>query len=47
MIISFLVLIPNAILIGWNDPISLVPVMIMTLLLSISMGFITGKINGK
>jgi predicted neutral ceramidase superfamily lipid hydrolase len=47
IIISFLVLIPNAILIGWNNPIGLVPVIIMTLLLSILMGFITGKINGK
>ncbi len=47
IIIAFLVLIPNAILIGWNNPISLVPVIIMTLTLSISMGFITGKIDGK
>ena len=47
IIISFLVLIPNAILIGWNNPMGLVPVIIMTLILSILMGFITGKINGK
>jgi predicted neutral ceramidase superfamily lipid hydrolase len=47
IIISFLVLFPNAILIGWNNPIDLVPVIIMTFILSILMGFITGKINGK
>ena len=47
IIISFLVLIPNAILIGWNNPIGLVPVIIMTLILSILMGFVTGKFNGK
>ncbi len=47
IIISFLVLIPNAILIGWNNPIGLVPVIIMTLILSMLMGFVTGKINGK
>ena len=47
IIISFLVLIPNAILIGWNNPINLVPVIIMTLILGIIMGFVTGKINGK
>jgi hypothetical protein len=47
IIISFLVLIPNAILIGWNNPIGLVPVISMTLILSILMGFVTGKINGK
>ena len=47
IIISFLVLLPNAILIGWNNPINLIPVIIMTLLLSTIMGFFTGKINGK
>ncbi len=47
MMISFFVLFPNAILIGWNNPRNLVPVIVMTLLLSIIMGFLTGKINGK
>ena len=47
IVIAFLVLTPNAILIGWNNPINLVPVIIMTLLLSLLMGFFTGKINGK
>lgn len=47
IVIAFLVLTPNAILIGWNNPINLVPVIIMTLLLSLLMRFITGKINGK
>ena len=47
IVVAFLVLSPNAILIGWNNPVNLIPVIIMTLLLSILMGFITGKINGK
>ena len=47
IVIAFLVLTPNAILIGWNNPINLIPVIIMTLFLSLLMGFITGKINGK
>ncbi|AEJ19891.1 hypothetical protein [Gracilinema caldarium] len=47
IIVSFLVLLPNAILIGWNNPINLFPVIIMTLLLSTIMGFFTGRINGK
>ncbi len=47
IVVAFLVLTPNAILIGWNNPINLIPVIIMTLLLSILMGFITEKINGK
>src|SRR5574344_1980388 len=45
IVIAFLVLTPNAILIGWNNPINLVPVIIMTLLLSLLMGFISGKIK--
>ena len=47
IVVAFLVLIPNAILIGWNNPINIIPVIIMTLLLSLLMGFISGKINGK
>jgi hypothetical protein len=47
IIISFLVLIPNAILIGWNNPMDLFPVIIMTLILSTIMGFVTGRINGN
>lgn len=47
ILLSFLVLIPNAILIAWNNPLNIVPVVIMTLLLSSIMGVVTGKINGK
>ncbi len=32
-IISFLVLLPNLFIIGWNEPIVLIPIVIMTLLL--------------
>ncbi len=33
VVIAFMVLTPSAILIGWNEPLSLVPICIMTLVL--------------
>ena len=33
LLIAFLVLLPSAILIGWQEPISLVPIIIMTTIL--------------
>ena len=33
ILIAFLVLLPSAILIGWTEPISLVPIAIMTIIL--------------
>ncbi len=39
MIISFLVLLPSAILIGWGEPLSLIPIFMMTLILGSGLGF--------
>lgn len=43
LIISFLVLIPSAILIGWKEPISLIPIFIMTLILGSTLGYCIDK----
>lgn len=39
LLISFLILIPNAFLIGWNNPVGLIPIAIMTLLLGSGLGY--------
>jgi len=43
IIISFLVLSPSAILIGWKEPFSLIPVFTMTLILGSALGFLYDK----
>lgn len=43
IIISFIVLLPLAILIGWKEPFSLVPIFIMTLILGSGLGFLIDK----
>ena len=45
LIIAFLVLLPNAIIIGWNEPLSLFPIMIMTIILSGLLGFTIDRFN--
>ena len=42
--VSFLVLTPSAILIGWREPFSLLPVAAMTLLLGAGLGFGINKL---
>ena len=42
-IISFLVLIPTAILIGWKEPLSLVSIAIMILILGSLLGYLVEK----
>lgn len=44
--ISFLVLLPSAILIGWKEPISLIPISLMTLFLGSALGYFIDK-SGK
>lgn len=39
VLISYLVLLPAAILIGWKEPVSLVPIIIMTTILGGALGF--------
>lgn len=43
LIIPFLVLLPSAIIIGWQEPFSLIPITIMTLLLGSALGFFIDK----
>ncbi len=43
LLISFLVLLPSAIIIGWPEPISLLPIIIMTTILGASLGFCISK----
>ncbi len=47
ILIAFLVLLPSAILIGWKEPVSLVPITIMTLILSSLLGFFINKYTEK
>ena len=43
ILISFLVLIPSAFIIGWSEPISLLPITIMTLILGAILGYLIEK----
>ena len=43
ILVSFLVLLPSAILIGWQEPLSLIPVFIMTLLLGSALSLAVDK----
>lgn len=43
LLISFLVLLPSAVLIGWKELGSLVPIFIMTLILGSALGFLVEK----
>ena len=45
IIISFLVLLPLAIIIAWNDPIILIPIVLMTIILGGFIGYGIGKIK--
>jgi len=47
ILIAFLVLLPTAILIGWKEPISLVPIIIMTTILGGLLGFSIKKVIGS
>jgi len=47
ILIAFLVLLPSAILIVWKEPISLIPISIMTVILGGLIGFSNNKIIEK
>lgn len=47
IIFSYLVLLPPAILIGWNEPLSLLPIFFMTSLLGGSLGFLFNWLTKK
>lgn len=43
VLIAFIVLLPTAVLIGWKEPISLIPISIMTTILGGLLGFTINK----
>lgn len=45
ILLSFLVLLPNAILIGWKQPFSLIPIAVMTTILGGLLGFSIHKLS--
>jgi hypothetical protein len=47
ILIAFLVLLPSAILIGWKEPLSLIPISIMTIILGGLIGFSFNKITER
>ena len=44
IVIAFLCLLPSVFIIGWSDPVSLIPIGIMTLILGALLGFSYGKL---
>ena len=47
ILISFLILTPVAILIAWAQPISLIPIFLMTLLLGSLLGYFVNRFGDK
>lgn len=47
IVISFLLLIPSAVVIGWHQPTSLVPIFIMTLILGSLLGYFINRFGEK
>ena len=45
ILVPFLVLIPSAILIGWKEPMTLIPITVMTLIIGTLLGLVIGKLN--
>jgi len=45
ILIPFLCLLPSAFIIGWQEPFSLLPIAVMTLLLGALLGFAYGKFS--
>jgi drug/metabolite transporter (DMT)-like permease len=47
ILIAFLVLLPTGILIGWKEPVSLIPIAIMTTILGGLLGFSIHKLSER
>ena len=43
VVVSLLVLLPSAVLIGWKEPVSLVPIAVMTLVLGSVLGYLIDR----
>ncbi len=44
IIISFMCLLPSVFIIGWEEPLTLLPIIFMTLILGTLLGFVYGKL---
>ncbi len=47
ILIAYLVLLPSAILIGWKEPVSLLPISIMTIILGGTQGYMINRFINK
>ncbi len=47
ILISFLLLIPSAVIIGWHQPKSLIPIFLMTLILGGLLGYFVNRFGGE
>jgi hypothetical protein len=45
IVIPFICLLPSIFIIGWNEPLSLAPIGVMTLILGALLGFAYGKLS--
>lgn len=45
LLISYLILLPNLFIIGWENPVSLIPIFIMTTILGSVLGFLIEKLS--
>lgn len=45
IVIPFICLLPSVFIIGWNEPLSLVPICVMTLILGALLGFAYDKLS--
>ncbi len=43
VVVSFLIILPTAVIIGWKEPFTLIPISIMTLILGSLLGFLIEK----
>jgi len=47
LIVSYLVLLPSTFIIGWKEPVTLVPILIMTTILGGILGFSIERLSGN
>jgi len=47
IIIAFAVLLPVAVLVGWKEPVSLIPISLMTIILGGMLGYTINKLTNK
>jgi hypothetical protein len=47
ILVSFIIIFPTAVLIGWKEPVTLLPIAIMTLVLGSMLGFSIDKMSIK